>query len=288
MKICAITMVYRDHWALTQWYGHYARHLGAENLFIVAHGADPMVSKLCPRANILTLPRDRLDGFDSLRDSILNGFQAGLGAVYDWVIRTDADELICLDPDIHPSFAALLEGQQADAVFALGLNVVERRGDPRIGAGKPALPLRPAVSFSGHYSKAWAARNGMALARHGIALRPEQVATYPFAVPPGVYLAHLKYANRKALAVANAHRREIASGPGKALPGSAWAKPKLAARKFYASFEALPETPWEETAAKALALIGAEPHRDLKKGLLRAQNIRPDSRTALPKRICGF
>jgi hypothetical protein len=288
MKICAITMVYLDHWALTQWYGHYVRHLGAENLFIVAHGADPMVSKLCPRANILTVPRDRLDGFDNLRDNILNGFQAGLGAVYDWVIRTDADELVCLDPDIHPSFADLLASQQADAVFALGLNVVERRGDPRIGAGKPALPRRPAVSFSGHYSKAWAARNGMALARHGIALPPARVAAYPFTVPSGVYLAHLKYASRKALTVANAHRREIASGPGKALPGSAWAKPKLTARKFYASFEALPDAPWEEAETLAMAQIGTAPYRDLKKGLLRAQNIRPENRTILPERIRSF
>ncbi|GHH01949.1 hypothetical protein GCM10010961_39490 [Pseudodonghicola xiamenensis] len=281
-------MVYRDHWALAQWYRHYARHLGAENLFIVAHGADPTLSMLCPKATILPLPRDRLDGFDTLRDTVLNGFQAGLGAVYDWVIRTDADELICLDPDIHPNFSTLLEGQPSDAIFALGMNVAERPGDPRIGEGKAALPLRPAIAFSGHYSKAWAARNGMALARHGIALRPARAARYPFVLPRGVYLAHLKYASRRALNAANEHRREIATGPGRALPGSAWAKPKLTARKFYSDFEALPERPWQDCEPEAWERISTAPQRDLKKGLLRAQNIRPECRTTLPQRILSF
>ena len=42
MKICALTMVYRDYWALRQWYRHYGDLVGAQNLYIVAHGPDPV------------------------------------------------------------------------------------------------------------------------------------------------------------------------------------------------------------------------------------------------------
>ena len=91
MRISAITMVYRDYWALSQWYAHYSRHLGSEHLYIVAHGHDPRVSELCPRANVVTVPRDDLSGFDRVRGHLLNGLQDGLGAIYDWVIRTDGE-----------------------------------------------------------------------------------------------------------------------------------------------------------------------------------------------------
>jgi len=79
MKICAITMVYRDYWALSQWYAHYSRHLGSDHLYIVAHGHDPKISELCPRANVVTVPRDDLAGFDRVRGHLLNGLQDGLG-----------------------------------------------------------------------------------------------------------------------------------------------------------------------------------------------------------------
>ena len=288
MKICAITMVYRDHWALSQWYGHYARHLGAENLFVVAHGADPALAGLCPGANLLTVPRDRLDGFDGRRAAVLNGFQAGLGAIYDWVIRTDADELICLDPELYPSFADLFAAHDRDMVFALGLNVAERSGDAPLQDGAPALPLRPHAVFSGLYSKAWAVRKGLPLLRHGVGLRRKVLETLPLALPRGVYLAHLKYASRRALRQANRHRSEVANSDAKGLPGFAWRKPLLAERKFYARFEAMPEEPWGDSEAAAFDELTAAPVRDFDKGVLRARNIQFAARTTLPDRIRRF
>ena len=104
MKICAITMVYKDYWALSQWYVHYGRLVGYDNLFIVAHGRDAQIAKLCPLASIVTVPRDTLDGFDRRRGQMLNSFQDGLALSYDWVIRTDADELICFDPSRYDRY----------------------------------------------------------------------------------------------------------------------------------------------------------------------------------------
>ncbi len=282
MRICALTMVYRDYWALGQWYAHFSRHLGAGNLFVVSHGADPKIAEICPGASILTIPREDMKGFDRKRGRMLNAFQDGLGELYDWVIRTDADELICLDPEHYGSFADFFDRQSARAVFALGLNVAEADGDAPLKAGENVLAQRRAAMFSGHYSKAWAVRDRVALMRHGVELRPRRVNRFEYCMPPGVYLVHLKYASLAALKEANAHRRAIATGGEKGLPGSAWRKPEKDAAKFFAVMSTLPETGWDEARDEAYGTLSTNPRRDVESGLVRSHNISFGFRTTLP------
>ena len=237
MQICAITMVYRDHWALSQWYRHFGAQLGHGNLFIVAHGADPRIAKLCPKANIVTIPRGDLSDFDAQRGRMLNHLQNALSEVYDWVIRTDADELICLDPARFASFEDLLSNRQGDAVFALGLNVIEKAVDEDLSAQDNVFALRDRAIFSGHYSKAWAVRGGISLDHHGVRVNPSKVQAFNYDLPVGVYMAHLKFANTAALANANTHRKQIAQGKGTNLPGTAWRKPKTNAKHMFKNAE---------------------------------------------------
>lgn len=288
MKIGAITMVYNDHWALSQWYRHYSRHLGARNLFIIAHGADPFIKVICPRANIITVPRDDLSDFDGTRAQLLNGFRNGLLATYDWVIQTDADELVCLDPDLHASFADLFASQTGGALFAMGINIAERRGDPKIPEGRAALPRRQCGIFSGHYSKAWAARTPVDFRRHGLHLGPRKLRRAPLQMPRGVYLAHLKFASRQALAVANSTRMDVARSDAPGLPGPAWRKPNLAARRFWRALDNMASKPWEEAEAIAFEQLSRDPVRDERKNVLRTRNVRFEFCTDLPKRIQEF
>ncbi len=282
MKICALTMVYRDHWALSQWYAHFARALGPEHLFVVAHGADAELARICPGASIITVPRGSLKGFDQVRGRMLNSISDGLGEVYDWVIRTDADELICLDPDHYPSFEGFFAQQDSRAVFALGLNLAEADGDAPLTEGQRVLGARRVAVFSGHYSKAWAARRGVALMRHGVQLRPRRVARFAHVLPRGVYLVHLKFANLAALEVVNRHRREIASGDERGLPGSAWRKPERDAARFFANLASMPEIDWDKASVLAWGDVQRDPVRDAQTGLVRSRSVRFDFRTSLP------
>lgn len=280
MKICAITMVYRDYWALSQWYAHYSRHLGSDNLFIVAHGADPKVAALCPKANVITVPRTDLAGFDRMRGRMLNSIQDGLGVVYDWVIRTDADELICFDPALHASFAGLFRSHKnANALFALGLNIAEDIADSPLKATDAALTKRSNAIFSGHYSKAWAVKRGTHLVRHGIGLTTDATMV----LPKGVYLAHLKYADIDALTKANKHRSEIASGKQDGLPGTAWLHAEKDAMKFFDMFRKAPRIDWSTASAQAYAEISANPVTETSQKVLRAKSITFDCRTELPE-----
>ena len=148
-------MVYKDYWALAQWYAHYGKLLGAVNLYIVAHGKDDEISRICPDASVIVIPRDDLNGFDQVRARFLNQIKDALCVFYDRVIRTDADELIVLDPERFATFQDVFEAHRGSAVFALGLDLVELAG------------ARWAV-FNSHYSKAWTSRAGMQLLLHGV------------------------------------------------------------------------------------------------------------------------
>lgn len=278
MKICAVTMVYRDYWALSQWYAHYSRAVGSENLFVVAHGHDPKVSIICPKASIITVPRGNLDDFDRKRSRMLNGIQRGLNEVYDWVIRTDVDELICFDPALHSSIASLLSNRPADAVFALGLDIVEQIEDVELEGLDQVFEKRSTAVFNGHYSKAWAVRNGIDIDLHGVQVGG-LVENYPYDLPQGVYLAHLKFANTDALTRSNLHRRRIARTAGKAMPGKAWYRAKHTALKFFETVEKLDRMDWK--AASAEAYSKQQPKRN-ENGLLRSQFTSHKFKTTLP------
>jgi hypothetical protein len=283
MKICAITMVYRDYWALSQWYAHYSRHLGSDNLFVVAHGHDPKVSELCPRASVITVPRDDLSGFDRMRAQLLNSIQDGLGVAYDWVIRTDTDELICLDPAHYGSFDDLFGAQRsATALFALGLNIAEVDGEADLSCGDAVMSNRKHAVFSGHYSKAWAVKRGVPMVRHGIEVAPDMLSIAKFILPRGVYMAHLKYANLAALVDVNVDRVEIASGSGKGLPGKAWSDAKNDCQKFYKMFAGLSDRDWDSALEVAFDEINNNPVRDKEQHLLRAKSVNFPFRTTLP------
>lgn len=283
MKICAITMVYRDYWALSQWYAHYARHLGSDHLYVVAHGRDAKIQAICPGANVITVPRDDLSGFDRIRGHLLNGLQDGLGAYYDWVIRTDADELICLDPDRHDGFAALFAAYpRRKALFALGLNLAQTDAEPELVQGEDVFRHRRQAAFSGHYSKAWAVRRGTHLVRHGVQCSSEELAEAPLTLPKGVYLVHLKYADLPALSEANRHRKTIGNGTAKGRPGRAWARADQDAAHFYDAFGALPYLDWKTAERRAYKRVRRDPVRDEKLNVLRARSVKFPFRTTLP------
>lgn len=276
-------MVHRDYWALSQWYTHYGKHLGHENLYVVSHGADTQVARLCPKASVITVPRDGFAHFDTARNRMLNAFQRGLAEIYDWIIRTDADELICLSPDHYSGFVDLLSQQDSNAVFALGLNVGEHPDDPVLEDGEVALRTRRSAMFSGHYSKAWAVRKRVGLMRHGVEVRPRFAAKFPFVMPRGVFLMHLKFANTRALSAANRIRREIATSGDTGVPGSAWKDPAAENRKFFDLMDAAPQQDWDKAEAAAFALLSQNPVRDTNKGQIRTRSIKGQVSTTLPE-----
>ncbi|MFW2544533.1 glycosyltransferase family 2 protein [Primorskyibacter sp. 2E107] len=285
MKICALTMVYRDYWALSRWYTHHAAQLGAENLFVVAHGADPEIAKRCPGASVITIPRDGFAFFDRSRAALLNGFHAGLCESFDWVIRTDADELICFDPDRYASLTeAIAANADAPVLTALGFDVVEVEGAAPL-TDAPVLSERRNIAFSGHYSKAIAARRPMDFLLHGVRVAPRRLETFPFVMPRGLYLAHLKYANSSVLDAGNAVRMAVGGAEEPGVPGSGWKEAAADARSFHDTFSAKKFLPWDEAEAGAYATLSVKPARLEKGCIVKTRALKLPYRTELPPRF---
>ena len=283
MNVCAITMVYQDYWALSQWVRHYSNQLGIENLFVVAHGHDAKVDEIANGANIWTIPRDTLERFDQRRNKMLNQFQSGLLQFYDWVIRTDTDELVCVDPDMHGSLAGLLEQTTEDAVFSIGLNVFERATEEEMPDGVSVFECRNAAVITGNYSKAWAVRADAPLMRHGVKLTNGTDKPYGFVFPQGVYLAHLKFANVSALTDVNETRKEVARTGVPGLPGWGWKRADAHTRKFFETAETLDFTTWSEAVNLAHEMIPKDMKYDESDGVIRSPGIPFLAKTRLPK-----
>jgi len=278
MKICAMTMVYKDYWALSQWYEHHGRQIGCQNLFVVSHGADDQISKICPEAHITTIPRDDLQGFDRKRGLLLDAFQDSLLKDYDWVIRTDADELICAENGLHD---LLLENSNAPVLFAVGFDLVEQYGDSSL-VGQSVFKSRKSVAFSGHYSKAVAFQRPLPLKLHGVSVPLEELEKFPFSMPRGLFLAHLKYANFDVLEEATKVRSTVANGFGPGLPGAGWKNAEEDAEKFLMAFVSKRPRPWDVAEQKAYRRLSIKPNREPRQSLVKTRALKFDFRTELP------
>lgn len=281
-KICAITMVYRDHWALSRWYAHHGAQLGFENLYIICHGQDDRIRDLLPNANIWVIPRGNLDNFDRKRAEMIDGFFAGLSQIYDWVLRTDADELICFDPDRYASLTAAIKAQPgAPVLTALGFDVVEQAHDLALTEA-PTLGQRRNISFSGHYSKAVAARRSIGFQLHGVRVAARKLAEFPFHMAPGLYLAHLKYAHTAALREATQVREEVATKATSGGPGAGWRDASEDARIFLKTFEEKPVLPWAEAERQAFDALSVKPSRLERFSVVKTRALKLPFRTVLP------
>ncbi|WP_299671498.1 glycosyltransferase family 2 protein [uncultured Tateyamaria sp.] len=283
MNVCAITMVYRDYFALTQWVRHYSSQLGIENLYIVAHGHDPKVNEIAAGANIWTVPRDNLEKFDRRRNWMLNKFQSGLLRFYNWVIRTDADELICVDPQMHGNIRQLLESQHDDAVFSMGLNLFEAPNDSEIDRDTSVFDQRDAAVISGHYSKAWAVKEPIPLVRHGVAIATDGKPTHSYAFPKGVYLVHLKFSSMQELTEVNETRTALGRTDLPGMPGLAWQRAGTHAKKFFETAESLQVQPWSKAVSDAYDIITSDMKFSDNDGVIRSPGIHHIARTTLPE-----
>ncbi|MDA7424379.1 glycosyltransferase family 2 protein [Thalassococcus lentus] len=287
MKICALTMVHRDYWALSRWYAHHGALIGPENLFVIAHGADPRIQEICPKASVLTIPRETFEGFDKVRGNLLNGIMGGLlGGTYDIAIRTDADELVCFDPDRYESLQAVVTAHDAPVLTALGFDLVEMPEDATLDEGS-VFAQRSALAFSGHYSKAVIARRAVDFQLHGTRVAPRRVDGFPFVMPRGLYLAHLKYANGVALDDSTQVREAVGQSGAKGAPGAGWSEASRDRAEFISSFEQKKEVDWDRAETQAYEALSVKPARLPKFNLVKARALKMPLRTRLPQRFSG-
>lgn len=249
MKIAAITMVYEEYAMLEKWYQHYGNLIGHENLYVVSHGRDDKHIELTPKASHITVPRDKLWGFEGRRQQSLADLQKSLYPYYDAVIRVDVDELVFVDPTIHSSLHDCFEKTQidkTDAWFALGFNLFSLNPQVSVDINSVITEKVKDCVVTHVYSKAVATRRHHVVFLHGaLYVAGKKMHMSRYQMPEGLYLAHLKYVNADELAAANRVRMEMTSkelhGDQRAEIGPFWENGDEVARDWLALWRTFPQ-----------------------------------------------
>ncbi|MEL6517732.1 MAG: glycosyltransferase family 2 protein [Pseudomonadota bacterium] len=192
-----ITNVYGDYFFLQRWYDYYAAQVGPENLYVYSHGNDPRHREIAQKANVIGVPRDpTLFKYNRRKWSMLSHLVAGLSHYYNWVILTDVDEIVIVDPDVSDGLVAHLKERYWDPETAphniapLCLDMIHHphlETDP-ITESDTILSKRRTFRPKRNYSKPCLVRSAANFMPGGHAndLGPRHL-------PDDLYLLHLKF-----------------------------------------------------------------------------------------------
>jgi hypothetical protein len=143
-RVAAVTMVYNESVFLPVWLRHYGRQVGLENCIVIDHGSDDGSTASLGAAGRVPLPRS---AYDPSRQSRFNSqFCSSLLEYYDYVIYSDVDELLVVDPRIAPSLSAYCRLDLPEVVTAIGLNSIHCfETEPALDLARPITEQRPYV-----------------------------------------------------------------------------------------------------------------------------------------------
>jgi hypothetical protein len=130
LPLAIVTMTYNENRKLPYWLAHYAGEVGLQHCTIIDHGSSDGSTDRIGGANRLRLPRSPQD--NDRRTAMVTDIVAALLEHYAHVAYVDVDEMLVADPDRHASLLDYADTVTADAVTAIGVEIVH-------GAGEAAL-----------------------------------------------------------------------------------------------------------------------------------------------------
>ena len=184
----ALTMVKDDHFFLQKWVSYYGGMFGREALHVVSHGPDAGVDRIAAGCSIIRIPGDFGDDFDARRWQLLNSLINGLLAYYSFVICTDVDEFVVLDPKLKMSLPEFLSRRRNVVITPVGVEVVHLPDQETEPVEKGILATRRHCRYSSFYSKPCIIGKPVELSRGGHYAKEPTLRTFR-----NLYLFHMKY-----------------------------------------------------------------------------------------------
>lgn len=210
-RVAALTMVRDEAALLPIWCRHYLRQVGAGNLYVMDHGSRDGGTQGIP-ARVIPVPDSVLD--EDRRVAIVAEAVGELLRTHDWVIHSDADELMLADPRHFPALADYAAAEPSSVARAIGLDLHHIPGEePPLDPAAPLGTQRRWVRFAASMCKP-------ALVREPVRWTPGFHASEPPGRFGALYCVHLRYADlgmglarlartraREALPGTNPHQR---------------------------------------------------------------------------------
>jgi Glycosyl transferase family 2 len=151
VNVAAVTMTYNESDFLPIWARHYAAQVGSRNCYVVDHSSDDGSTQSLGDANVVWVPRSPYDPEKCTR--FISDFCTSLLEWYDWVLYTDADEILVADPAHYESLTQYCTSCNYDVVTAIGFNLVHTRQDAPIDPARNILQQRRWMNLSAALSK---------------------------------------------------------------------------------------------------------------------------------------
>ncbi len=153
--LAAFTHAYDEGDMLRLWEAHYARLAGHRNLYVIDHGSAVSPRALLhPEVNVVALPRGQADHAEMAR--FCGHFQRFLLSQYQWVLHSDADELL-VDEAGGEALLERLAQVRAPVILAPGaaLDVIhDVRSEAALRVGEPVGAQRAlALPAAEHWKK---------------------------------------------------------------------------------------------------------------------------------------
>lgn len=188
-------MAFKDYDLLENWVQYYAKHTELRHLYVLSHGNDPKHRDIAKGANVINLPRDpSLIELDRRRWFLLTQFTNGFLRYYNWMIVTDVDEIVVLDPKSGTNLAdylATYEGRRAPrSLSAFGIEIVhnpELEPDPLPSPGQ-VLSKRKLFRLNSNYAKPCIVRHDVSFSIGGHANNHQ-----PRVLDDNLILMHLRF-----------------------------------------------------------------------------------------------
>lgn len=208
--MAATTMVGSDYFFLERWVNYYGNQLGRENLFVYSHGGDPRHKEIAEGANVIRLPYDETRfSWNQRRWQMISLFNGAFTNYYNWVLSTDVDEIVAVDPDVSSSLPDYIASLDRDALprvltpFAIEMVHNPTLEPEPIEAGVNLLERRKIFRLNANYAKPCITRAPIAIAPGGHFANHNQVH-----LDPNLYLFHLRFIDHDMTVERLALRRE--------------------------------------------------------------------------------
>lgn len=192
--VAIVTMVKDDHFFLRRWVEYYGNLFGREALYVLSHGGAPEIANIAEGCNVIRIPPGYDEMFNSRRANTFSSFARALKFWFDFVIVTDVDEFLVIDPDSKVTLPEFLGRRKKDAmvITPIGVEVVHRPEVEPEEIGAAILGPRRYARYSSFYCKP------IVIGKKSVKLsRGSHYASHPeLKVFRNLYLFHMKYCDR--------------------------------------------------------------------------------------------
>jgi hypothetical protein len=190
-----LTMVYQDYDLLQNWVNYYEKQVGREHLYVLSHGNDPEHRRIADGCNVINIPRDpTMFQLDRRRWFLIGQFINGLLRYYSWMIASDVDEIVVLDPDIGDSVPKYLERfntpRAPKSISPFGIEIVHNPDfeTKALSDEGTILEKRRLFRLNANYAKPCIVRSDVAFTMGGHANNHQ-----PRQLDDHLYLMHLRF-----------------------------------------------------------------------------------------------